>query len=126
MSDPLAFSPQVAHIEPEQNGELEKLQPATYLERWNTIFVAAGLFWMLCVTTVLLWYYVQHLPPTPSTAGLSAAQVKDALDTQKVVYDQYRQSLTDVFDLLVTRTVLPILALLLGYLFGKTPSRSSS
>lgn len=124
MSEPAAISPQVEHIEPGQNGELEKLQPASYLERWNTIFVAAGLFWMLCVTTFLLWYYVKHLPVAPSTAGLSAAQVKDVLETQKAVYDQYRQSLTDVFDLLVTRTVLPLLALLLGYLFGKTPSRS--
>ena len=55
---------------------------------------------------------------------MSAAQVKDVLDVYKQIYDQYRQSLTDVFDLLVTRTVLPIVTLLLGYLFGKAPSRS--
>ena len=125
MSDPQIFSPNIERIEPEQNGALEKVQPASYLERWNTIFVAAGLFWMLSVTTALLWYYVRNMPSTPSTAGMSAAQVKDALDTHKAIYDQYRQSLTDVFDLLVTRTVLPIVTLLLGYLFGKSPNRSS-
>lgn len=126
MPDALIKQATVERLAAASDGQVNTLQPTSYLERWNTIFVAAGLVWMLCVTTGLLWYYVHNLPATPSTAGLSAAQVKDALDTHKALYDQYRQSLTDVFDLLVTRTVLPILALLLGYLFGKTPSSSST
>ena len=100
------------------------LQPATFLERWGTVFVAAGLLWMLAVTSGVLIYFVVHLPPLPSTAGMNSVDAHTTLTTHKEVYDQYRQSLTDVFDLLVTRTILPIVILLLGYLFGKTPNRS--
>ncbi len=122
MADPQGRQPSIQRITEGQAGTAN-LAPTSYLERWNTIFVAVGLIWMLGVTTVLLVYYVLHLPPAPATAGLSPEQVKDALDTHKVLYDQYRQSLTDIFDLLVTRTVLPVIALLLGYLFGKNVSR---
>lgn len=113
----------VERIQPESDGTLTRVQPASYLERWNTIFVAVGLLWILLVTGGLLTYYLIHLPPPPSTTGLSPAQVKDALDVHRQIYDQYRQSLIDMFDLLVTRTIVPIITLLLGYLFGKTPNR---
>jgi len=51
--------------------------------------------------------------------GLSTDQVKDALNIHKQALDQWRDSLTFIFDLLVTKTALPIVTLLLGYLFGK-------
>ena len=56
---PIKFAA-VEHLEPGSGGELERVQPATYLERWNTIFVAAGLLWMLCVTSGLFVYYLLH------------------------------------------------------------------
>jgi hypothetical protein len=40
----------------------------------------------------------------------------------KQVSDQWSELLTRIFDLLVTKTVLPIFTLLLGYLFGKAKS----
>ena len=113
----------VERIEPAEAGSINRVQPASFLERWGTIFVAVGLIWMIGVATGLMVYFLMHLPQLPSTGGFSPIQVKDALDIHKQLYDQYRQSLTDIFDLLVTRTVLPIVTLLLGYLFGKTPNR---
>ena len=107
----------------EANDGQVSLQPTSFLERWGTIFVASGLLWMLLVTSGVLIYFIVHLPVMPSTAGMNATDTHAALELHKEIYDQYRQSLTDVFDLLVTRTVLPIVTLLLGYLFGKTPNR---
>ncbi len=107
------------------DGELSNAKPATFLEIWNTVFAAAGLLWILLVAAGLVIFYLTHLPAQPSLSGLTPAQAKDALDLYKQVYDQYRQTLTDVFDLLVTRTVLPIVTLLLGYLFGRTQSAAN-
>ncbi len=114
----------VATIELDRAGSVTSIQPTSFLERWGTIFVAGGLVWMLLVATGLLVYYLTHLPPEPVVTGLNPNDIRSSLETHKEIYDQYRQSLTDIFDLIVTRTVLPIITLLLGYLFGKTPSRS--
>ncbi|WP_419804438.1 hypothetical protein [Terriglobus sp.] len=119
MPEPTPLLPHVTRIEPEDKGQFKDLQPAPFLVRWNTIFVAVGLLWVFVVAASALVYYLWHLPPQPSVAGMSAAQAKETLDTYTQVYNQYRQSFTDVFELLVTRTVLPIVTLLLGYLFGR-------
>ena len=108
---------------PDQDGQL-RIRPATFLERWGTVFVASGLVWLLVVSSVLLVYFLRHLPPFPAENGATADSVRSSLEVHKQVYDQYRQSISDIFDLLVTRTVLPLLTLLLGYVFGRTPNRS--
>ena len=42
------------------------------------------------------------------------------MDIHKSLVDQYRDTISFVFDLVVTKTILPLITLLLGYLFGKT------
>ncbi len=74
---------------------------------------------MLIFAGILLTYYLRHLPPAPPEAGLSVDQLKAALEQHRVVLEQYRDSLSFIFDLMVTRTVLPLITLLLGYLFGR-------
>ncbi len=93
----------------------------TFLEKWGVVFVAFGGGWILLVSSVLFAYFLwkQPLLPPP-VAGASAAQVKDQVDIHKLMSGEWRDSLSFAFDLLVTRTVLPIVTLLLGYLFGKT------
>ena len=115
---PIAHSEQI-ELNDARDGVFEGLQPAPFLVRWNTIFAAVGLAWVFAVAAAALIYYLAHLPAQPSVAGMNAAQAKETLDTYTEVYNQYKQSFTDVFDLLVTRTVLPIVTLLLGYLFGR-------
>ena len=107
------------------DGEVAKVRPASFLELWNTVFAAVGLIWIFLVAACLIVYYLKHLPPAPVTTGMSAGQAKETLDIYKQVYDSYKQSVSDVFDLLVTRTILPIVTLLLGYLFGKTSGKQS-
>jgi hypothetical protein len=92
---------------------------ATFLERWGVVFLACAGGWILAVASAILIYFLCHLPALPNLTGLSTDQVKDALNIHKQALDQWRDSLTFIFDLLVTKTALPIVTLLLGYLFGK-------
>jgi hypothetical protein len=99
-------------------GELTIARP-TFLERWGVVFVSVGGFWMLGVCIALLWFYLAHLslPPT-QTANITPEDYKAILEVHKTAADQFRDSLNFVFDLMVTKTILPLLTLLLGYLFG--------
>jgi hypothetical protein len=47
---------------------------------------------------------------------------KAILDLHKTATDQFRDALNFAFDLMVTKTILPLLTLLLGYLFGSKKS----
>ena len=96
------------------------LAPPIFLERWGVIFVAWVGAWILAVSTALIVYFIVKHPALPILTGLTAEQSRDALAAQKLVEDQWRDSLTYVFDMTVTKTVLPIATLLLGYLFGRS------
>jgi hypothetical protein len=103
-------------------GDLTITRP-TFLERWGVVFVSVGGFWMLGVCIALLWFYLSHLslPPTQTTA-IRPEDYKAILEVHKTATDQFRDSLNFVFDLTVTKTILPLLTLLLGYLFGSKKS----
>jgi hypothetical protein len=58
----------------------------------------------------------------PKRFGIIARSSERRLAVYKQLCDQSRDSLTYIFDLLVTKTALPLVTLLLGYLFGKTKS----
>ena len=93
--------------------------PPTFLEKWGVVFVSVGGIWMLIIAASMLSFYLHHLAFAPvQFQGVSAAQYKEILDLHKVASDQFRDSMSFIFDLLVTKTVLPLLTLLLGYLFG--------
>ncbi len=94
------------------------LVPPTFLERWGVIFVAWVGAWILAISTALITYFIVKHPQPPILAGLTADQSRDVLAAHKLLEDQWRDSLTYVFDLTVTKTALPIATLLLGYLFG--------
>lgn len=98
------------------------IAPPTFLERWGVVFVACAGSWILLVGTGVLVYYLALQPGFPATAGLTAEQARDVLALHTQVADQWRASVGYVFDLLVTKTTLPIVTLLLGYLFGKKSS----
>jgi hypothetical protein len=89
------------------------------LDRWGTAFVWWAGAWILVVGSTLFGYFLWKMPGVPNTSGLSPDQVKEALNTHQVLTDELRNSLMSVFDLLVTKTALPVITLMLGYLFGK-------
>ncbi len=96
--------------------------PPSYLERWGVVFLACTGGWVLVVCLVLLAYYLWKLAALPGTIGLTSDQIRESLLAHRQIGDELRDELASVFDLLVTKTVLPILTLLLGYLFGKAKS----
>jgi len=102
-------------------GEIS-IVPPTFLEKWGIVFVACAGGWILLVGSGILIFFLSHQPTLPSLAGLAADQAKDVLNLHKQLYEQGRDSMTYIFDLLVTKTALPLVTLLLGYLFGKGKS----
>ena len=96
--------------------------PPTFLERWGIVLLAWAGGWILAVGSAILIYFLWKQPTVPNIAGQTADQVKETLSIHKQLYEQWHDSLTYIFDLLVTKTVLPIVTLLLGYLFGKSKS----
>jgi hypothetical protein len=97
------------------------ITPPTFLEVWGVAFVSVGGLWMLGVAACLLTYYLHHLSIPPAQTG-SAENYKQILELHKAATDQFRESLSFVFDLIVTKTILPLVTLLLGYLFGSKKS----
>jgi uncharacterized membrane protein YraQ (UPF0718 family) len=113
--------PENIDISATQIGEIT-FAPPTFLERWGVVFLACAGAWILAVGTALLIYFFWKQPAFPSMTGQTPDQVTQALSVHKQLSDQWSESLTSIFDLLVTKTVLPIVTLLLGYLFGKAKS----
>lgn len=120
-TQPPTVSPQVVTIPVSGTGGIGNLSinPPTFLEKWGVVFVSVGGAWMLTVCIVMLWYYLRHLAfPPPLTVTVTPADYTKLLDLRKTSNDQFRDSLNFVFDIMVTKTILPLLTLLLGYLFG--------
>jgi hypothetical protein len=117
------IQPQVVSIPVSGTGGIGDLTitPPTFLEKWGVVFVSVAGGWVLAVCAWMLWYFVHHLSP-PQATGVSVADYKASLDLYKTASDQVRDSLTSVFDLMVTKTILPLVTLLLGYLFGSKKS----
>ena len=111
-------SPEIVRVSAADIGSVQ-LAPPSFLERWGVIFLACFAFWIIVVGTIILSYFLTHQPATPSLNGLSAEQVRDVLTNYKLLDEQWRDSLNYIFDLLITKTALPLVTLLLGYLFGK-------
>jgi hypothetical protein len=99
------------------------IAPPTFLERWGVVFVSVRGLWMPGVCVAMLWFYLAHLSLPPSqTPASRPEEYRAILEVHKTAADQLRDSMTFIFDLSVTKTVLPLLTLLLGYLFGSKKS----
>lgn len=103
-------------VEPPPVGSASK---PSFLDLWGVIFLACAGGWILLVGSAMLIYYFRTQPALPTVSGLNPDQIRNVLNVHQELLAQWRDSLTSIFDLLVTKTVLPIVTLLLGYLFGK-------
>ena len=118
----MAVSPPTEKI-PEFSGDAVRIAPPTFLERWGVYFVAVIVLWILAIGSWLLYAYLRHAPALPAATGLSPEQLKQAIAAHRELSSEWLAEFTPVFDLLVTKTMLPIVTLLLGYLFGKTKNQ---
>jgi len=90
---------------------------------WAVAFVSVGGLWMLGVAlpcSVIIWRTF-HCPPAVTSAS-KPEEFKAILELHKTATDQFRDSLNFAFDLMVTKTILPLITLLPGYLFGSKKS----
>ncbi|MGI8770914.1 MAG: hypothetical protein ACR2JE_05720 [Acidobacteriaceae bacterium] len=122
LSEQPSATPSVV-VSPVAAGEVT-VPPPTFLERWGIVFLGWAGGWILVVSTVVLIYFLWKQPALPNVAGLSSDQIHDVVTAHKLLYDQWRDALNYVFDLLVTKTALPVVTLLLGYLFGRAKANS--
>ena len=85
--------------------------------------MSVGGLWMLGVCVAMLRYYLAHLSLPPAvTSASKPEEFKAILELHKTATDQFRDSLNFAFDLMVTKTILPLITLLPGYLFGSKKS----
>jgi len=117
----IAIAPPNVVISEEKAGAI-KIVPPSFLELWGVVFVSCAGGWILLASSGILIYFFCNLPAAPNLSGMTSDQAKDALNIYNQHYDKWRDSLIQIFDLLVTKTVLPLTTLLLGYLFGKGKS----
>jgi hypothetical protein len=108
---------------PEFSDDAVRIAPPTFLERWGIYLVAVIVLWILVVGSWLLYAYLRHAPALPATSGMSPDQVKQAIATHRDLSSEWLEEFTPVFDVLVTKTMIPIVTLLLGYLFGKAKNQ---
>lgn len=102
------------------SGSAGSVKSTPYLDRWGSNFVWFAGIWVALVGSTLLWYFLWKLPAIPVIGkDLAPDQVKVALETHQTLTEGLQKSLMGVFDLLVTKTALPVITLMLGYLFGK-------
>ena len=118
MADDPSFHPDTVTVSSANVGTFQTVPPS-FLERWGVVFLAWIGGWILLTGSVICAYYLWKQPPSPSLASLTPDQAQAILSTHKLLVDQWRDSLNYVFNLLITNTALPIVTLLLGYLFGR-------
>lgn len=117
MPVPSAIVPSTV-VNPNEAGQLRS-EPPTFLEKSGVLLLGILGGWILLVSTVLiLWFLTRH-PVALSVSQMTMEQAREAIASQKLIEDQWRDSMTFVFDLTVTKTALPVVTLLLGYLFGR-------
>ena len=81
---------------------------------------------ILAVTLFILYQWRAQTPGLPTTAGLTADQLKVALDGYRELSGAALDSATKVFDLVVVKAFLPVFASILGYIFGTLRSEKSA
>ena len=112
------LAPETVTVSASDVGTVE-IAPPSYLERWGIILLACFSGWIMLTGSILLLYFLLKQPAPPVLTGLSADGVREAINAHKLLDDEWHDSLSYIFDLLIGKTALPLVTLLLGYLFGK-------
>ena len=109
---------------------LERLTPTQQAGLWLAAGVGLTIIGVL-VFTAVVWFQTAPKPPVllPLPALTDPAKAKDvlagyqalnqaALDNYKALNAEAISRVTSLFDLLATKTLLPIFTAILGYIFG--------
>ena len=102
-------------------GSAKAVKPS-FMEFWGTIafFILLGL--LICTSFYVMWKF-NHVDLPMSLPGTDDPEkVRIAVANHKLINEEGHASLWDLFDLLMTKTAIPLITLLMGYLFGKRAS----
>lgn len=92
MPEDLSLQPKTVDVSSTGVGTFQTVPPS-FLERWGVVFLAWVGGWILVTATGLAVYALAHQPAAPNLNGLTSDQVKSALEDQKLLLDQWHESL---------------------------------
>jgi hypothetical protein len=101
-----------------------KLSPTQQIGVW--LLWGIGIVIFLIIVAILIDWFINapHLA-MPSSVGSNSDTIKQWLDTQRTLNDLSLNRATSLFDLFVIRTLLPIFATILGFIFGRQTEKRS-
>lgn len=118
--------------------ELERLTPTQQAGLWLAAGVGLTIIGVL-VFAAVVWFQTAPQPPAllPLPTGTDPAKAKDvlantqalnqaALDNYKALNAEAISRVTSLFDLLATKTLLPIFTAILGYIFGSRAAAAAN
>lgn len=118
--------------------DLQKLTPTQQAGLWLAAGVGLTIIGVL-VFTAVVWFQTAPKPPAllPLPAMTDPAKAKDALasyqalnqaalENYKVLNAEAISRVTSLFDLLATKTLLPIFTAILGYIFGSRAAAAAN
>lgn len=124
--------------DPGDVSNLEKLTPTQQAGLWLAAGVGLTIVGVL-VFVAVVWFQTAPAPPTllPLPAVTDPAKAKDALASYQALnqaaLDNYKAlnaeaigRVTSLFDLLATKTLLPIFTAILGYIFGSRAAAAAN
>ncbi len=117
---------------------LERLTPTQQAGLWLAAGVGLTIIGVL-VFVAVVWFQTAPAPPTllPLPAVTDPAKAKDALagyqalnqaalENYKALNAEAISRVTSLFDLLATKTLLPIFTAILGYIFGSRAAAAAA
>ena len=97
-----------------------KRTPATELEEWATwIIVGLILFVLLLLSADLCHILFVIDPSLPRIAGNDPESLAKSAQMYKIAAEQLRAPYWDLFTGLLDKAIVPLITLLVGYIFGK-------
>ncbi len=118
--------------------DLQRLTPTQQAGLWLAAGVGLTIIGVL-VFVAVVWFQTAPAPPTllPLPAVADPAKAKDALasyqalnqaalDNYKALNAEAISRVTSLFDLLATKTLLPIFTAILGYIFGSRAAAAAN
>lgn len=100
----------------QRSDAVRNLEPVVQKWAMKLAYVLGGAIFL--VTGFILYQWRAGTPGLPVTTGLTADQLKVALDGYRELSGAALDSATKVFDLVVVKAFLPVFASILGYIFG--------
>lgn len=107
-------------------GASHPVVPASYLE-WVGVRLAIGVGGFAALVVLILLVYWAFSAPSIGIASASADpdKLRQLIEIQKQARDAHLQAVTQLFDSIVIKCLLPLFTTILGYIFGSHTAKRS-